>query len=306
MNTYLLQTLMGELKSRGVRDITQSLFNKEPELSLETGFMHMLAYLPEINIKRIINFIKDVDTIASINTLLPVLRSEGLFEFEPYLLEDNKYKTVLVCAINRLVVYDEGYIKVMTDLQAESVLCCSKCKVTCLIEEMRLDVSVDAYNALLATVLSTAYMCSSIRKDLMTSGTVITNFLRSLIRECKVYSIYSADTFRSKLSWVNLAEVDNQNYSIYRDDRCYCNVSIGDSAVTIEYVNDLDSIGHLTFLYDRTKLGTYDKQFAVKSGYFAYALYLLLSDVFTECFTDVPETNIMYYKIDSAGVLYRK
>ncbi len=297
---------MGELKSRGVRDITQSLFNKEPELSLETGFMHMLMYLPEINIKRIINFIKDVDTIASINTLLPVLKSEGFLEFEPYLVDDSKYKTVLVCAINRLIICDDGYIKVMTDLQAESVLCCSRCRITYLIDEMRRDVSVDAYNALLATVLSTAYMCPNIRRDLMNGGMVITNFLRSLICECKVYSIYSADTFRSKISWVNLADADNQNYSTYKDSSCYCNVSIGDSAVTIEYVNDLDSIGHLTFLYDRTKLDTYDKQFAVKSGYFAYALYLLLSDVFTECFTDIPETNIIYYKIDKAGILYRK
>lgn len=304
MTTENLSILKDKLSSLGIKDITQSLLVQNTELEMGTGLMKALSYIPDHKAEELIEFSAELSNTYSAENYCLLLKAHGFLDFEPYILDSEKYGKVIVCGINMFVVYHLGYFKVVTELDREAVLSCSAVPINSLIEILKTGISTDAYNAILATLLCTAFMCKTLRENLRTDGKLITEFLMNILKDCKAPQIYSVDTFKSKLSWVNLEQKHNYNYNIRYSGRLLYQISIGSDATTIRHLLSTGNISHVSFLYDQSKLTQYDCAFKIKSSYFAYALYLLVSDVFTKDFAVEPRCEIAYTDVDDISKMY--
>lgn len=304
MKTETLLFLRDQLTSLGMRDITQSLLTRNSALEMGTGLLKALSFIPEEKAEELVEFSAGLTNAYTVENFYTLLQSQNLLTFEPYVYEHNKYGKVIVCAINRFVVFDDGYFKVVTDLDKDSTLARSSNSINCIIEQLRDSISTDTYNAILATFICTTFMCKNLRDGIRNSSPVVTVFLEYVLRNCKAPQVYSVETLKSKLSWVNLAQKSNYNYALSRLGKLSYNISIGSDATTIQYMSTIGGIGYVTLLYDQSKLTEYDSLFDVKSCYFAYALYLLVADVFQSEFEVVPRTGIKYAAIDDLSDLY--
>lgn len=304
MTAETLSLLRDRLVSLGIKDVTQSLLARNTELEIGTGLMKVLSYVPEDLAIEILEFTLELSNNYTVENYYALLQTHDLLTFKPYILNTEQYGKVIVCAVNMFVVFDHGYIKVVTDLDKDSVLSCSVQSISCLIEILKSAISTDVYNAIVATLLCTTFMCKSLRDSIRDGDTVVTEFLSYIIRDCKAQQVYSIETFKSKLSWVNLAQKSNFNYAITSSNKLLYNLSIGTEATTLEYATTVGCIGHVTFLYDQNKLSAYDSLFKIKSSYFAYALYLLASDIFTSDFLVIPKTEVKYTVVDDISKIY--
>lgn len=304
MKTETLLFLRDQLMSLGMCDITQSLLTHNSALEMGTGLLKALSFIPEEKADELVEFSTDLTNNYTVENFYALLQSQELLTFNPYIYEHHKYGKVIVCAINRFVVFDKGYFKVVTDLDKDSTLSCSSNSINNLIEQLKDNISTDVYNAIVATFICTTFMCRNLRDMIRNGSPVVTVFLEYVLRECKAPQVYSIETFKSKLSWVNLSQKSNYNYALYQSGKLSYNISIGSDATTIQYMSTIGGIGYVTLLYDRSKLSEYDDMFDVKSCYFAYALYLLVSDVFPSEFDVLPRTEIKFVNMEDLSVIY--